>query len=392
VICDDIISADNDSKEHVLTEAIGGRLKVKGFICKRCNNNAGRTWDAQLASQLHPLSLMFGVERQRGSTPSLAITTTAGEELVINADGPFSLTKPSFSEEAAPDGIKIQIVARSMEEARRILAGVKRKYPTVDIDRILSDAQISTTYPKGLVHHRLEFGGEISGRSIVKTALAMAHYAGVPTSACHDALNYLRDSAASPCFGYYQATDLVVDRPTEVPLNCVSIEANPDSGLILGYAEYFGIHRVVVCLGRRYAGDRVQATYAVDPRTGAELDLSVRLGFSEIEIEAIYDYKMIPDGAIHKAFANVMPPAIKQKFEAERDRVINEAAQFAFANCGAKPGEILTEDHIRNLSRLVAEKIAPFVLHNLARPSTPPVAGEQGPAEADSQDSRQTPQ
>jgi hypothetical protein len=76
----------------------------------------------------------------------------------------------------------------------------------------------------------------------------------------------------------------------------------------LGYAEYFGIRRVVVCLGRRYAGDRVQATYAVDPRTGVELDLSVRLGFSEIEIEAIYDYKMIPDGAIHKAFANVMPP------------------------------------------------------------------------------------
>ena len=213
VICDDIISTENDSEEHVLTEAIGGRLTVKGFICRRCNNRAGHTWDAQLASQLHPLSLIFGVARQRGSTPSLAITTTAGEQLVQNADGPFSLTKPSFSEEATPDGVTIKIVARSMEEAERMLAGVKRKYPSVQVDRILSDAQRVTTYPKGLVQHRLELGGAISGRSIVKTALAMAHYAGVPTGGCHDALNYLRNSEASPCFGFYQATDLVVDRP-----------------------------------------------------------------------------------------------------------------------------------------------------------------------------------
>jgi hypothetical protein len=57
----------------------------------------------------------------------------------------------------------------------------------------------------------------------------------------------------------------------------------------------------VVCLGRRYAGGRIQACYAVDPRTGIQLELSITLGFSEAEIEAIYDYKMIPDGAIQEA-------------------------------------------------------------------------------------------
>ena len=378
VICDDIISADNDSKEHVLTEAIGGRLKVKGFICRRCNNNAGRTWDAQLASQLHPLSLMFGVERQRGSTPGLGITTTAGEELVINADGPFTLANPSFSKEAGPEGVKIQIVARSMDEAKRMLAGVKRKYPTVDVDQILADAQMSTSYPKGLVHHRLEFGGEVSGRSVVKSVLAMAHHAGVPATACRDALDYLRNSSAAPCFGYYQATDLVLDRPPEVPLNCVSVEANPDTGLILGYAEYFGVHRIVVCLGRRYEGSRVQACYAVDPRTGTQLDLSIRLGFTEAEIAAIYDYKMIPDGAIQEAFARVMPAAIKAQFEEERNRVTSEAVEYAFANCGAKPGEVLTEDHVKKLSRLATERLTPFILHNLARSPMPDLAEQAG--------------
>jgi hypothetical protein len=378
VVCDDRINPKNDSKEHVIPEAIGGRLKVKGFICKRCNSDAGGTWDAKLASQLHPLSLMFGVKRQRGSTPGLAITTTAGEELVIRPEGGFIPTKPTFSEEKTAEGTKIQITARSMEEARGILAGVKRKYPKTDVDRMLADAKVSSAYPKGMVHHHLDFGGEVSGRSIVKSVLALAHHAGVPTSVCGDALSYLRDPAATPCFGYYHATDLASNRPAETALHCVSVEANPDTGLILGYAEYFGIQRVVVCLGRNYAGDRVEACYAIDPRTGKQLNLSVRLGFDEAEIEAIYDYKMIPDGAIEQAFAKVMPGAMKRQFEAERDRITKEATEYALANCGAKPGEMLAEGHVRKLSSLIMEKLTPFILHNSMRPQpVPPLWIEQ---------------
>jgi hypothetical protein len=369
VICDEPINVENDSDEHVIIEAIGGRLKVNGFICKRCNNDAGHTWDAELASQLHPLSLLFGVDRQRGATPPLAITTTAGEELVIKPEGGFAPAKPSYSEETTREGVKIQITARSMKEARRMLEGVKRKYPNANIDQILSGAQHSTVYPKGMVHHQLGIGGEVSGRSIVKSVMALAHHAGVPIRACGDALNYLRDPAAPPCFGYYQATDLVSTRSAEVPLHCVSVEASPDTRLILGYAEYFGIHRVVVCLGRNYADDRVRSCYAIDPRTGERFDLSVRLAFTEAQIEDIYAYKMIPDGAIEEAVAKVMPAALKKRFEAEQDRVFKEATEYAVANCGAKPGDMLTEEHVKKLSHLMVKKLTPFILHNIARPN-----------------------
>lgn len=381
-ICGELITEENDSDEHVINEAIGGRLKVKGFLCERCNNGAGHTWDAELASQLHPLSLLFGVDRQRGVTPGLAITTTTGEELVIKPEGGFVPAKPSFSRKTTPEGVAIQITARSMKEAKGMVAGLKRKYPNIDVAKILASAQARTAYPKGLVHHRLELGGKISGRSIVKSVLALAHHAGVPVSACSDAVDYLRDAAAKPCFGYYQATDLVSDRPAETPLHCVSVHANPDTGLILAYAEYFGVHRVVACLGRKYAGKRVEMTYAIDPRTAAKLNLSVHLAFSEAEIEAIYDYRMIPDGAVAAAFGKVLPAALKRQFEAEKDRVLTDAVEFAFANCGAKPGEILTEEHTRNLSRLLVQKMTPFILHNIARPNrmAPPWA-KQNPAD-----------
>lgn len=120
-ICDTLLSANNDSKEHVITEAIGGRLKVGGFICKSCNNDTGRTWDAKLASQLLPLSHVFGVTRQRGTTPALPITTTTGEKLTMKPDGRFVPSNPSFLEENSVEGVRIKITARTIDEAKKCL-------------------------------------------------------------------------------------------------------------------------------------------------------------------------------------------------------------------------------------------------------------------------------
>lgn len=254
-----------------------------------CNNNTGSTWDAQLAAQLLPLNHLFGATRQRGTTPELPITTTDGEKLTMKPEGGFVPSKPSFSEINTEDGVKIEITARTMKEAKGILAGVHRKYPNINIEQILENAQVSSSYPTGMVHHELNFGGEVSGRAIVKSVLAFAHYTGVPIELCSDAIQYLRDSAAPPCFGYYHATDLISNRPAETPLHCVGIQTNPKTGLILGYAEYFGVQRVVVCLGKNYSGEIVQSCYAIDPRTGEELNLSVHLDFNQDEIDAIYN-------------------------------------------------------------------------------------------------------
>lgn len=48
----------------------------------------------------------------------------------------------------------------------------------------------------------------------------------------------------------------------------------------------------------------------------------------------------------------------------ERDRAVSEAVKYAFKNCGAKEGEILTNDQYQKLCRLMAEKIAPYLLRH----------------------------
>lgn len=54
-------------------------------------------------------------------------------------------------------------------------------------------------------------------------------------------------------------------------------------------------------------------------------------------------------------------------FESERNRVLSDAVDYAFKNCGAKEGEILNEEHIKKINHLVMEKLTPFLMRHMSR-------------------------
>jgi hypothetical protein len=291
-LCDTLLSASNDSAEHVIASALGGIWKIKGFICKRCNDTAGHDWDAELAAQLNGLCHFFAIKRDRGEIPVETITTTAGETFNMLPDGGFALMRPTV-EKTRVDAAQTQyrVVARNMSEARRILQKLKRKALNLDIEAELANAKVETSYPQGRIRLPIEIGGVGAGRAIVKSTVALAHDTKLEMAACDQALTYLRNKDASPCFGYYQSSDLMVARPRGVPLHCVAISGNPATGLLLGYIEYFGFHRAVILLSDTYSGSEVARCYAIDPTTGQELGLAVRLDFTRADVADIFDYK-----------------------------------------------------------------------------------------------------
>lgn len=336
---------------------------MRGFLHGGCNHRSGHTWDAALEKQLRPLALHFGVKRQSGRTLRMAVTTTAGENLLLNAGGQLEMSRPEIKRTPIADGESIQVTAGSIAQARDVLEGVKRKYPKVDVEAVLAGAEIRQSYAQGVVRIDLDFGGQSSGRSLVKSALALAHEAGLPIAQCGGALAYLREADAEPCFGYYYVDDLVDRRPLATPLHCVAIDANPDTGLILGYVEYFGVHRAVVCLGRDYAGDRLRAVYALDPRTSEILDVAVRLDFDIADVRAIHDYERDDAEKRQEAFGAVFGPALGSHQAAERDRVVRDSLNFAWANCGGVPDQPLTAEHLERLKELFADRATPWWKH-----------------------------
>jgi hypothetical protein len=368
VICGTDITATNDSKEHLIPNSIGGFLKVRGFICEPCNNSTGAEWDVALAKSLNPLSLFFRINRDRGDVPSQNFNTTAGESLTLHPEGKLSPTKPNYEESEVEEGTRIQISARSMKEAKQMLKGVKRKYPKLDLDGTLQDAKTLSKYPDGMLHFELSLGGPLAGRSIIKTALAFVHHCGLNTDLCSIAVEYLRNPDASPSYGYYYERDIIVNRPLGVPIHCVAVSCDPDTGQMLAYVEYFGCQRIVTCLSDTYTGPKFASAYAINPITSEVLPVSVNMDFNAQDISDIYGDKRVPNGSVDAAFGPVIEYGLKVQSDEEIGRVTSKAVEKAFATCGAAEGEKLTQEHVNAIMKTLGTEMEPLLLHILKEP------------------------
>ncbi len=410
ILCDCEIDQENDSVEHVIPQAIGGLLKVKSLLCKGCNGWTGQEWDSTLCDQLNWFSLMFQVVRDRGAVPSMPISTLSGEELLLLNDGSMTMRRPIFEKQPLEDSkTRIHIVARDKLEAKRMLTGASRKY-RIDVDETLRNASTSTHYLQSPVMVNLPFGGPRTGRSIVKTALVYAAMQGVDATLCGQARRYLLqgdrhpDAATAtppftrldtitgggdgdvPPFDYYYTKDPLTERPSVV-LHSVCISSRGSEGQLLAYVEYFGCHRCLVLLADDYAGPEVHAGYLIDPRTGDALQADFKLGIGKAEVRSLFQREYDEIEGRTAAYNSVMEVAIAGSFDRERERLVEQAWQ-ALGKSGIKEGELLTEVHIAQLSRELAERLTPFLLahgHLASRAgseiqsgASPPSAGVPG--------------
>lgn len=301
ILCPVEITDENDFREHVIQNAIGGRKRVKGVLCTNCNSTTGAEWDAEFARQLQPLSAFFSIIRQRGEVPPQPVTTVSGQQFIRRSDGQMTLARPSYEEVQTDAGPRISINAPTPKLARLLLDRAKAKYPQIDAASIAASVQSTYQYLDEPVKMSLGFGDEKAGRSLVKSCVTLAVYAGIDAAQCVNALEYLRNPQGFPCFGYFYERDLIRTRPSEV-FHCVSVSGDPQSAQLIGYAEYFGIYRVIVGMSDRYTGPFLKAVYAINPMTGMEITgLDVDLALTPQEIQDTYDYKKIPDGAMAEA-------------------------------------------------------------------------------------------
>ena len=362
-LCASLISDENDSREHILPNAIGGRRRLSGFICRHCNSASGQVWDSALCKQLAPLSTMLNIRRQRGKNRPAVVETLSGQELELLSNGSLNLRRPDLVRKAEGGSTSVEVRARSMEEANSIAEGIKARYPGAEIQR---PATRSTKYVEEPVGFLLQFGGEHAGRSIVKSCLALAYEAGLSIDDCEHAKEYLL-SDGEPCFGYYNDADLVLNRPDAAFLHCVFVCGDPTSGQVLGYVEYFGHRRLVLCLSSSFSGTAFSRCYAVDPVSGRELTVQIELPFGPEDVKSIYACEKFDSEKLAEAIGRLVEDYQQRARTAMLERATASAVEFALANCGAEDGEVLTEAHFVVISRLVAERLGPVLAYLLGR-------------------------
>ena len=323
-LCRIPLSNANRSKEHILPNAIGGRRTTKAFICRRCNSRTGEKWDSALVSQLKTFCTMLDISRAKGTNQPLEVKTVSGRQLTLYPDGSLTPREPRFEKRSVGGKTHVKIQARTMHDAKRMLTDFARGRSDVNVEYLLSQTSARQEHLKEPFQISHTFGGTLAGRSTIKSCLALAYEAGLTIEDCENAKDCVL-SDGELCFGYYNVSDLIRNRPQHVPLHCVYISADPKNGQVLGYVEYFGFQKIVVCLSSNYRGPARELTYAINPLTGEELDVEIVLHLTPDDIREIYDYKRWDDERAKTDLAS----ALEIWRDIDRDRAITHAVDDA---------------------------------------------------------------
>ncbi|VWD45875.1 hypothetical protein BLA18112_07121 [Burkholderia lata] len=364
-LCDRPFTHVGNSDEHIVPNSIGGRRKIRSFICVNCNSRTGETWDAEIWRQFCHVALMHGVERERGDVPAVPVKTASGRQLKLLPNGNLTPQRISFEKVPNPQGqgFRISAAVRTMDEAEKMVKSMAAKYPELDVQEVLSQVQSNSEFLDSPLTFGVGFGGPLGGRSMVKTAVAMALNAGVRPSACDRALPYLLSENEDPPYGLFYLRDLVSPRPAGYTPQIVSVRGDSSSGYLWGYVEYFGLARIVVPLSDRYEGEAFSSTYAFNPANGKELDIRVDLSFSDEEIERIKMNEAYTDeqysAVANSSFGIVYFRSVRRQYK----KAFEGAAEYAASKLGISYGEAIPPAQATKFAEYMMEKLGPLFVH-----------------------------
>lgn len=359
-LCDCAIDENNDSREHIIPNAIGGRKELKGFLCEECNNERGRNWEAILAKQLNYFCLALGIKRTRGHPPGQDVITTEGTALYLNPDGTLTNPSPIFEKTASSGKMRLKLFARDESEARRILRGIKEKHaPHLDVEKELAGFETGPFKVAGALQHRLELDGPEMSRSIVKTALALAVLKGIPAVTCEVARATLLSNIDNSAYALFYLHDVVSNRPYDELFHVVSIRGNRENRTLFAYVEYFGFLRMIVNLSSEYVGDDIEFTYAINPRTGLDLDVSIDWEIlTQLVADALsgYGIRLFLDAACNHALA----VAAYYRTKRERSHRFKKELDAALLEMGLPPGTIPPDSRRDEFNKIMNRMLGDF--------------------------------
>ncbi len=365
-LCGGPASGDDRSAEHIILAALGGRRRVSGFICRRCNSETGTTWDAALADGLEDMGRLLDISRERGPVPSKTVHTSDGMPIKIHPGNQIELAH-SYPTDFEDGNKRItRLTARSVVELREMVRKfIDRKGLPVDLETFMAGASSNERYLQEALPHEVGTGGIDGEKSLVKSALALMFDSGVDPNVAKVAKSYLtRDDAPSCIFSHYR-TDLVAERIPGMPINCVYVTGDPATGALLAYVEIFGFVRRVIRLSDDYDGKPFEHQYAIDPTDGKEHQVTVRLDptvllEAENEPDPVWESQALAE-ALRHAIELALGKAERKTMQSLVETAVNSWRD----EHGKQPGDELTAEQAASLSSYVAEACAPYALHRM---------------------------
>lgn len=378
ILCQKIIPIKT-KPEHVLLNALGGRLTTKTAICSDCNHETGKGADSDLADSTAFLRNICGLKAGDGdSAPQIRGLEKDGERFDLKPGmQPQMRPRNPMSVEITDDGITVHIEAYSDKEADKLAEGAAKKIakhlghskPEV-IEAIKQDIikdRKSSFRPAPEIYQQLQFGTGRSQQSMAKACLVLW---------CMDTGNEEINTDRYDAIREFVKTGLKENDPENLvkidtrPLPDIPIEygnnaniiwvGSDDKGAVYGYYRLFGAigWRFLLC------------------SDGAPPSLQVCLisnPFDPVKWKRLRGDNSPINWDWVSAEWNSYPPQYSQvqaRIEAmaeyasnlSRDNFVHQLVSDGLSDAGCQEGEYIAPQHISQLAKYFSSAVLASIL------------------------------
>lgn len=365
-VCYNEITPANETDEHIIINAAGGRLKSKELICRECNSEFGEDIDNVLAKQLNNLANMLMVKRHRGEPqPIIGEKKSTGEKYILDLGGKPKLSKPTIEKITEGDKTNISITARSEKELRKILKGIAKKNPHFDVEDAMRSAKWREEYFDEALNFQNVIGGNEVFRAVCKCATNFfVHSKGKPEEIKH-LIPYIKgDEEKEVVWMHYQ--DNLYDLSLEESSHIIHLVGKKDEEILYCYVDYFNTYKYIVLLSDNYKGKDIEETYAFDLINVVPIQKEVSMDYNRTTLLDFFTNKDAkPFEKVKKSFDHSIALGLKRQDDRQRSELLERAIQESL---GKYPeGVPITEEMIKETIEEIMKNITPYLLRRMKK-------------------------
>jgi hypothetical protein len=177
IFCDEALGPET-KPEHILLNAVGGRMTTTQVDCSDCNNVFGGGIDKAFADQVTEIRNLLQLGSGTGrAAPSLKNVKAGDQVLNLLGDGRIELVRKPFATSNNADGsVAISINARSAEEMEKLIPHIAAsiQMPEEKLrEQIGASVGSIIEQRPNTIHFPLSFGGVDAFRSAAKSCLVL---------------------------------------------------------------------------------------------------------------------------------------------------------------------------------------------------------------------------
>lgn len=362
--CNNDITDENASDEHIILNACGGRLKSKNLLCKSCNSIFGDKFDFELAKSTNELANLLLIKRHGGKPqPIKTVRNLTGDNYYLEYGGSPIQAKTNIKiTKETEEKRRLQIDAKNRKELEKTLTGLKRKYPSIDVDAFLNSAQEKRFYINDSFQINAHIGGKEEFKSIAKTAINFFIYKGGDSTYIKHLLPYLEGKEnRDVVWMHYPDNDIFKPLEGEVT-HVLKIIADPKEHILYAYVELFNVHCFIVRLNEEYDGMGLDADYIFNVHSYETFQNLTKLKLTKNQLNNLFESKNRRSfDKLKEKYVRVLNIANKKQDKFQLNEIISNAVDNSI---GLLPeGTVIDKEIMAEMFDELMKSLMPFIAH-----------------------------